>query len=80
MQSAALHKQRDPMNCVPLPGAVNVSNLPGGSPTSLHTWAAPLMGLSWLFDSHEISFKGLVTVFLLLVCSHAMNTERLCSA
>ena len=26
-------------------------------PTSLHTWAAPLRGLSWLFDGHEIPFR-----------------------
>lgn len=39
-------------------------------------WAVPLMGLSWLFDDHEISFKREIDIFLLLVCLHAMNTGR----
>lgn len=43
-------------------------------------WAVPLMGLSWLFDDHEILFKRELDIFLLVVCLHAMNTERFCLA
>lgn len=76
MRNSALGKYRDPRGCVPLPGTASVSELLGAPPTSLHRWAAPLMGLSWLFDGREISFRREVNVFLLLVLN-SMESEPL---